>query len=222
MPKIDPKAVLRAAARYVKENPSVARRVAINAVAMKITVPLDVLRYLVAKNAGKKNAPKDVVLETQAPSLRAAASVNAMGTPLRVGASVRVEEVRISTEEIWIDLRLSDVLLRLEGASESPIAALLKSGALDLSKPGNLARYMPNRPAALVEAEDDRLVLDLMKVDKIAQNPRVMRILELVTPVLGIKSVKTDEDAIVIALSPKPSGVPTVIERVRSRISGRH
>ena len=60
-----------------------------------------------------------------------------------------------------------------------------------------------------------------MKNPKIAKNPRVERVLAMVTPVLGIRSVKADDDAIVIALQPKPAGVPVLVKKVRERISGR-
>lgn len=219
MAKIDPRAVLKSAATYVREHPTVLRRVAINAAAMKVTVPLDVLRYFVAKNAGSKKAPKDVVLETRAPALRVAATVSLMGTSIRFGASIEIAHVGLSTEEIRIALRLSDVMLRVEGESDSPVAALIKSGALDLSKPGNLARYMPNRPAMLVEAEDDRIVLDLMKNPKIAENPRVKRVLAMVTPVLGIRSVRADDDLVAIALQPKPAGVPVLAKKIKDKIA---
>ncbi len=58
----------------------------------------------------------------------------------------------------------------LDETSESPVAALLRSGALDLSKPGNLAAYMPKRPAMLVAAKDDRVTLDLMRHPKFAKD----------------------------------------------------
>ena len=57
-----------------------------------------------------------------------------------------------------IGMRLSDVKLALLGESDAPVATLIKSGALDLSKPGNLVKFLPKRPPAIVEAEGDRIV----------------------------------------------------------------
>ena len=96
---------------------------------------------------------------------------------------------------------------------------------LDLSKPGNIARYMPNRPASIVEAEDDRVVVDLMRDDKLTRNPRFARAMSLVTPVLGVRRIGTDGDALVVELLPRREGVSTFLERareaVRQTIAGR-
>lgn len=216
MPKLDPKDLLFTAARYLKEHPTVLGRVAINAAAWKITIPLDVLRYFAAKaGEGKKNAPKDVVVEARPPAIHAAASVNAMGTAIRAGATVRIDQVTIGPDILRFDIRLSDVNLKLEAPSDSPVATLIQSGALDLSKPGNLAKFMPNRPPALVEAEDDHIAVDLMKDKKLSANPKLRRALELVSPVLGIRAIKTEGDNLVIALKPNPAGVGEVVSKVR-------
>ncbi len=69
-----------------------------------------------------------------------------------------------------IGIKLSDVKLALLGDSNAPVATLIKSGALDLSKPGNLVKFLPKRPPAIVEADEDRIVVDLMKVPAIASN----------------------------------------------------
>ena len=216
MAKIDPKELFKLGARYLREHPDVLRRVAFNAVLLRVTIPLDVFRYF-AETFGKDNkkAPKDVVVEAQPPAIKIGASVSAMGTPIRFAAAIRVDEVGLGAQELRFALTLSDVSLKLEGKSDSPVAALIQSGALDLSKPGNLAKFMPNRPPALVEAEDDRIVVDLMRDEKIAKNPKVRRILDLVVPILAIKSVRTEHDALVIALRAIPSGVPAVVGHLR-------
>lgn len=218
MPNIQPKELLFAGARYLRDRPGVLAQVAINAASMKVTVPLDVLRYFADKLlSGKKNAPKDVLLEERAPGLHLAASVSAMGTPVRFGATVKIDSVDLSEDELRISLKLSEVALKLEAKSDSPVAALIQSGALDLSKPGNLVKFMPNRPAALIEADGDRIVIDLMKEKKFAENPKVRRILDLIAPVLSVRSIRTEDDALVIALKAKPSGVPQVISRARMK-----
>jgi hypothetical protein len=213
---LDPKAALLAAVRYIQRKPNILLHVAINAAGMKVTVPLDALRYLLRELPPSKKAPKEVVIEEQSPALRLAATVDLMGTAIRAGASMCFSDFSFSEEELKVRIELSNVNMRLESDSDSPVAALIKSGALDLSKPGNLAKYMPNRPPALIEAEDNHITLDLMKVPKIAANPKVRRVLELITPVLTIRSLSTEKDSIVIGLQPKPAGIPQVIHSVRA------
>src|SRR5581483_11627178 len=102
------------------------------------------------------------------PALRISLSIDAMGTPVRASAAIRIDEIDISPEAMRIGMRLSDVKLALLGESDAPVATLIKSGALDLSKPGNLVKFLPKRPPAVVEAEGDRIVLDLMRVPAVA------------------------------------------------------
>jgi hypothetical protein len=91
----------------------------------------------------------------------------------------------------------------------------LKSGALDLSKPGNLAAYMPKRPALLVEARDDRIVLDLMKHPKIAQDERLRRAIAVVVPFVTVRAIETDPEHLDIALRALPEGLGEVVMGLR-------
>ena len=216
MPKLDPKQLLRAGARYLRSNPGVVGKAAVNAAGLKLTLPLDVARYFAAKlSEGQKKAPKDLLIEARPPAIRVAASVDAMGTAIRFAASIRIAEVRIGQDELRFDIRLADLSLRLEGESDSPVATLIKSGALDLSKPGNLVNFMPKKPPMIVEAADDRIVLDLMRDKKIAENPKVRRALALITPVLTLRSIYTENDELVIALKAIPAGLVEVLAKLR-------
>lgn len=211
----DPKTVLRDVAQYLRKNPDLVWRAAVNAAALKVTVPLDAVRTLLGRVRGGKKAPRDVAIGAEPPALRAAATLELMGTPLRASAAIRVTSLEVGPESVRLALKLADVSLKVQGESDSPVAGLIKSGALDLSKPGELARYMPNRPAALVEAEGDRLVLDLMKVPKLAKNERVRRVLRTLTPLVAVRSVETEGDALIVGLSPLPQGVAAAWEALR-------
>jgi hypothetical protein len=144
-----------------------------------------------------------------------------MGTPVRASAIVYVEDIHIAPETLRIELRLAEVSLTLvDQASESPIAALLKSGALDLSKPGNLAAYMPKRPPMLVEAKDDRIVLDLMKHPKFASQKRLKRALGIVVPLVTIGAIETDPEHLDVAFRALPKGLGEVFRGARRAVKG--
>src|SRR5690606_19410008 len=141
------------------------------------------------------------------PGLRAQMTVDAMGTPLRVSVVVTIDEVRVGVDKIELVVRVSDLgLVVLDDAATSPVAALIKSGALDLSKPGNLVGFMPKRPAMLVDAKDDKVTLDLLKMPKIAENPRVRRLLAVLTPVLEVRAIRTRDDHLDVHLRASLSG----------------
>ncbi|MGH7297487.1 MAG: hypothetical protein ACRELB_21300, partial [Polyangiaceae bacterium] len=140
-----------------------------------------------------------------------------MGTPVRATAAIKVDEIDFSPESMRIGVRLSDVKLTLLGESDAPVATLIKSGALDLSKPGNLVKFVPKRPDAIVEAEGDRIVVDLMKVPAVANNWRLKRLLAIVTPVINIRAVETDRDHVYVALKASPRGLPRALAALRGR-----
>ena len=211
-----PRALLSAAVGYLRKNPDEVVRAAVNAATLRFGIPIAALRYLAAQATGKK-APKDIEIGSSPPSLRLAATVDANGTSLRASAAIRIDEISITADSIRVGVRLNDVKLALIGDSDAPIATLIKSGALDLSKPGNLVRHIPKRPAMIVEAGGDRVVIDLFKIPKIAQNERVRRILSVITPVLGIRAIETDRDHLYVALRASPAGLQRSLEAIRER-----
>ncbi len=218
MPKLDPKALARMATDYLKHHPEEILRIVRGAIGLRFGVPMDAVRYFARELGGGPKAPKDVVIEAAPPGVRFAATVDAMGTALRAIAVVYVEELDISTTQLRIGVRIEGLTLTVLGESASPLAGLIKSGALDLSKPGNLVAFMPKRPAALVEAKDDRLVVDLMKVPSIAANPKLKQALSVVTPVLGVRALKTRDDHLDLHLKADISGVPQAIAAARAHV----
>jgi hypothetical protein len=131
---------------------------------------------------------------------------------------VRVDEIELSPDTMRIGLKLTDVRLELLGESDTPVATLIKSGALDLSKPGNLVKFVPKRPPAIVEADGDRIVIDLMKVPAVADNGLLRRALAVVTPVVSIRAVETDRDYLYVALRASPRGLPRALAALRQQV----
>jgi hypothetical protein len=110
--------------------------------------------------------------------------------------------------------------MKVLGESFTPVAGLIKSGALDLSKPGNLAKFMPKRPPVLAEAHDDMLVLDLMKNEKFAANDKVRGILGTLTPVVQVAGMSTEGDFLILQLRASPFGLPRALNAARALAAG--
>jgi hypothetical protein len=212
---LDPRSVLNAVVDYVRKNPDEIVRAAVNAAGLRFGVPIAALRWLSSQAKLPRKAPRDIDIGTAPPALRLSLSLDAMGTPIRATGAVRVDEIDLSPEAMRIGLRLSDLKLSLLAESETPVATLIKSGALDLSKPGNLVKFVPKRPPAIVEADGDRIVIDLMKVPAVADNALLRRALAVVTPVVGIRAVETDGDHLYVALRASPRGLPQAIAALR-------
>jgi hypothetical protein len=214
---LDARALVNAAVDYVRRNPDELVRAAINAAGLRFGVPLAALRWLSTQTKLPRKAPKDIDIGSAPPALRLALTVDLMGTTVRATMAVKADEIDLSPEAMRIGLRVSDMKLTLIGDSDAPVATLIKSGALDLSKPGNLVKFLPKRPASIVEADADRIVLDLMKVPAIARNHLLRRALAVLTPVVNVRAVETDRDHIYVALRASPRGLPKALAALRSR-----
>jgi len=66
-----------------------------------------------------------------------------------------------------------------------------------------------------VEAEGDRVVIDLMKVPKLANDPRIRKALGILSPVLGIRAIETDRDHVYVKLRATPAGLPEALGKLR-------
>lgn len=216
MPKPNPKALFAAAANYLRAHPEELLRAVKGAAGLRVGLPLDALRYLVRELATGKKAPKDVVIEAVPPGIRLAASFRLMGSTLRGRLTVFIESIDVEPGKVLVAVRIANMDLEVLDGGDSPIAGLIKSGALDLSKPGNLVAFLPNRPAMIVDAKDDRVVVDLLLVPKLATNSMVQKALAVVTPVLTLRSIRTKDDHLEMQLRATPAGIAESFAAARS------
>src|SRR5262245_3972163 len=107
---------------YLTRNPREILRQLRHAVGLRLAIPLDAVRWLLEHLPPAKR-PKDLVLGAAPPAITVAATVDVMGTELRAGAAVRIEDVKLSPEALRLSLRLANFTLEPLGAGDSPIAA---------------------------------------------------------------------------------------------------
>ena len=214
------RAALRSAGRFVVQNPSTMFNMARHALGMRIAVPLDAVRWFIASTPPSKKAPQDVTVLARPPAIAVGATVDLMGTTVRASASIKVEQLDVGLEHLKVKVRLANIDLKVLGEALTPVAALIKSGALDLSKPGNLLKFAPKKPDVLVEAQDDVMVVDLMKNPKVRQNEKVRRVLETLTPVVNVTGISTDGDFLVLQLKATPLGIPRAFNAARALAAG--
>ena len=210
---------LEAASSYLRQNPTELSRAVFNLIGLRVGVPLDALRWMLERVA-RSGSVKDPVLHEVPPGMRITATFDLMKTPVRGSAVVYIDRMAFSPSQLRIETRLEEIWLEVQGDVQSPIAALLRSGALDLSKPGNLAKFMPKRPPVLVESHDDIIVLDLMQNPKFASNDRVRGILGTLTPVVNVSGLSTEGDFLILQLRASPFGIPRALNAARALASG--
>ena len=202
------------------QHPTTMLSMARHALGMRIAVPLDALRWFIANTPPSKKAPQDITITPRPPAIGFGATIDLMGTTVRAGASVRVDRIEVGEHAFKVTLKLSDVTMKVLGESFTPVAGLIKSGALDLSKPGNLAKFMPKKPPVLVEAHDDIIVIDLMQDRKFADNDKVQGVLGTLTPVVQVSGLSTDGDFLILQLRASPFGIPRALNAARQLAAG--
>jgi hypothetical protein len=207
---------LAAASGYLRRNPGEIRRAVWNLVGLRAGVPVDALRWLMAQ-AAKGGKIEDPVITEVPPGLRVTASVELMKTPVRASSVVYIDRVTISPDQIRLVVRLEEIWVEVIGDATTPVAALLRSGALDLSKPGELAKYM-DLPPVIVEARDNKLTLDLMREPKIGDNPIVRQALAIVTPLVTMHGIESDEDHLNVVFRAFPHGVGEAVGALRTHL----
>jgi hypothetical protein len=210
-----PGRAVRAVGGYLRRHPEEVLRAAKNAATFKLGVPVKALLWLVRELGGSK-VPHDLFLQARAPGIYARASFEMMKTPLRGGANIIVQSVNIGDDSILVDLRFEDITLEVtDPQAGTPVAALLQSGALDLSRPGDLLSYMPKRPQLLVAAKGNILTLDLMKHPQLSKE-RARRLVSVLVPLVGVESIRTDGEHLDVAFSALPGGPGEVLAKIRS------
>ena len=208
--------VLTAIGKYLAEHPDELARIARNVKARKVGVPLAALRWLAARGTSRR-MPRDVLVEAVPPGIRLGATIEVMGAKLRASSLVFVEQVRLSAEELRFELRFDEAQIDLLEESSSPLAALIRSGALDLTKLGNLIAFMPKRPAYLVEAKGDRVVVDLKRLPALSTE-RAELLLRLITPIITVTSIGTDSEHLDLQVALFEAGVRAAIEAFRDAL----
>jgi hypothetical protein len=210
---------LRAARRFLTRHPTEIGRAMRSVLGLRLGVPIDGLRWL-ATQAEKSGKVKDLVITPVPPGIAIGATVDQMKTTLRISANVYVERVRANANELRIELRLEKVAVSLVGMPDppTPVAMLVQSGVLDLSKPGDVVKRLPGMPPMIADASGDRIILDLMKLPAIAKNERLRRRIEVITSVLTVHGVETDEDHLDVSLRAAPEGVFKAARTVRDLV----
>jgi len=209
-----PKKAVLAAGEYLRRHPEEVIRAAKNALSLKVGVPVPALMWL-AKELGGTKVPPDLAFQARNPGLFVSASLRLMNTPLKGGATVIVERVELRPEALLVDVRLEDIQLKVtDPMAGTPVAALLQSGALDLSRPGDLLAYFPKRPEMVVEARGNVLTLDLLKHPKLSKD-RARRLVAVAVAIFGVEEIRTEGQHLDVAFAAFPGGASEALHQLK-------
>jgi hypothetical protein len=208
-------AVLQAATAYLRAHPQELTRMLRNALGLRFGVPIAGLRWLAGRSDG---GPRDVEIDPSPPGVRVAATLELMGTTVRAATVIFIERIKMSAEELRLEVRLEDTNMKVLGDAESPVAALIRSGALDLTKSGNLAAHMPGLGKLLGESTGNKLVIDLMRHPKLGGSRTVRRLMGLLSSVVTVHGVESDEGHVDVVLRAFPRGIGGAARAVRDHL----
>lgn len=197
---------------YLVNHPGFLLRAALHGAQLRLGIPLDALRWLAQRLLVGPKAPREVSLQPAPPGVGVAMTVSIMDMPLRVSFELHIEGLRPQPPQLLLTLRVRQ--LAIQAPPDSPAAQMI--AAMDLSKPGNLMTFVPYRPPLLVEACDDRFVLDLMKLPTLSQSEPLRRAVLALAEVLLIREVRFDRELLLIALRPNPRGLPAALAHIRA------
>ncbi len=137
-----------------------------------------------------------------------------MGNNMDASAIINVTEIQLAPDVFKVSLVVTELSLVAQD-TKSPLAQLLKSGALDLTKPADLLKFMGKTPGFIAYAHVDTFQLDLLEVPAIAENDSVRRALNAFTPVVTVSEIFSQDDLLLIAFQAIPGGLPQTVAAVR-------
>ena len=201
------------ASRYVVQNPGMIARMLAHAIAFRLPVPLDAIQW-VAATLDSGSSAQPMTVESAPPGLKFQGTIAIMGNAMMASAVVNIAEVQLAPDVFKVRVVVAELHLEAEEAN-SPLAQLLKSGALDLTKPAGLLKFMGNKPDVIADAHVDTFDLDLLKIPAIAHNDAIRRALNAFTPVVTVSEIFSQDDLLLVAFQAIPGGIPNTVAAVR-------
>ncbi|MEL6190169.1 MAG: hypothetical protein AAFU79_36565, partial [Myxococcota bacterium] len=126
-----------------------------------------------------------------------------------------VQNIEIDDQQIRLELRIEDLKIDILSHEKTQLSALIKSGALDLSRPGDLVNELPDIPPVVVHAEGNRITLDLMRSERFSE-PRHREIVGLLSSLVTVRDVRTERsEHIEVTFRALPRGARSAGRMVR-------
>ncbi|MEE9382485.1 MAG: hypothetical protein V3V08_03630 [Nannocystaceae bacterium] len=209
--------VVEAAGRYLRDHPDELRTALKNALDLRFGVPMAAFGWLAAEFLHGSSKVHDVKIEPVPPGIRVAATFEKMQTRLRGSADIFVDRVTMGAGTMCVEIRMESVALELAEDADTAVAALIKSGALDLSRPATLLGYLVRSPV-LLRAEGNAVALELMAHPRLAHNPHVSRALTVLASLVEVRRVAADPGHLEVTLRGLPGGLMPAVEAVRENV----
>jgi hypothetical protein len=215
---LDGRTVLDAAGRFLRDNPQEVSRFVRSTLGLRVGVPLSAFRWVIAQLLADADGLDPEIIAVP-PGLRIGVTIDKMETKIRFSTVLHITRVDVSGEQARIEVRLDDVQLRILSDKKTIPAALVKSGALNISQIGSLVNELPGLPPFIVEAHGTTMVFDLMRSPRIASNPAVRHIVAALSSLITVDGVRTESsDHLDVVFRALPRGGVAAIDALTSHV----
>lgn len=202
---LPPREVARAARRYIRAHPEELRRAIRSSFGLRFGVPLAVFRWVVEQLLSDAKA-LDPSFDAVPPGLKIGATIERMQTRIRVSMELFIHDIRVSADELHLELRFEQVDLQVLSEAPTIPAALIRSGALRLDALGALIAELPGMPEFIVRAEANRICVDLLQAPALKNNRLLRHAMGLVSSLITVDSVETAAAHLDVQLHALPNG----------------
>ena len=204
------------ASRYLRGHPEEVARILRSSFGLRFGVPLAAFRWLVEKLVDDVNG-LDPEISACPPGLRIGMTIEKMETRIRFQAVIYVARVDVSSTQIRLELRFEEVELKILSEKKTVVAALVNSGALNISQLGALISELPGMPPVIVEAAENRIVFDLLKSQQL-DNRVVRHLVGLWSSLITVDGVETETDHLDVVFRALPKGRSAAMDSVRQHL----
>ncbi len=203
-PMLNSKKAVESMVRYMASHPEEVTRFIRSGLGMRVGVPLAAFRWLL--NEVAKDAGMNPELDADPPGLRFAATLDKMGTQFRVNASLFINQVQIDENHLRVEMRIDNLKLKVLSEEKTQLSALIKSGALDLSNPGDLVSELPGIPSMVVLAEGNKIAIDIMRSPRLIANRRAREVVGLLSSLVTVNNIESDTGHLDVVFRALPQG----------------
>lgn len=214
---LTPREIASSAGRYLKSHPEELIRVIRSSFGLRFGVPLAVFRWVIEQLIGHEQG-FDPSFEAVPPGLRLGLTLDRMDTKMRLSTVLYLRDIRVSADELRVELRFEDTHIKVLSRERSIPAALIKSGALDLTNIGAIVRELPNMPPYLVHADQNRITVDLMAAPQLRDNRLLRHAVGLISSLITVDEFRTDEAHMDLSFKALPLGVKAAQDSLKQHL----
>lgn|GEM_PF-2395867 len=182
--------------------PARALHLLVQALGGRLSIPLSLIRERMARLSDEVS----LEIEPASPGLRVRGRAHALGAPIAFAARIDADGIHVQGDRRTVRIRLSEVELSTNESAPGPLADAIRNGLIDTHNPATLIGNMTSLPEMVIEAKGQDVLIDLMRLPRIARDEMLRATLAAATSYLCVREIRVVDDAIELRLALLPGG----------------